>query len=41
VYYLTALTAAEPAPRPVTAPTPRDLDSEACVTMLERLPIPV
>lgn len=41
VYYLTALTNAEPQSKPVMASAPRDLDAEACVTMLERLPIPV
>ena len=41
IYYLTALTTAEPRPRPATVNTPRDLEGEASVTMLERLPIPV
>ena len=41
VYYLTALTAAEPSPRPQEAATVRDIEAEACETMLERLPIPV
>jgi len=41
VYYLTALTTAEPNPRPAATVAPRDLDGEACVSMLERLPIPV
>ena len=41
IYYLTALTTAEPHPRPAAINTPRDLEGEASVTMLERLPIPV
>ena len=41
VYYLTALTTAEPNPRPLAVNAPRDLEAEASVTMLERLPIPV
>jgi len=41
VYYLTALTNAEPQSKPAAAIAPRDLDAEACVTMFERLPIPV
>lgn len=41
IYYLTALTTAEPNPRPMAVNAPRDLEGEASVTMLERLPIPV
>ena len=41
VYYLTALTTAEPNPRPTSVNVTRDLEAEASVTMLERLPIPV
>ena len=41
IYYLTALTTAEPHPRPTAVNAPRDLEGEASVTMLERLPIPV
>ncbi len=41
VYYLTALTAAEPSPRPAAAAEVRPVEVEACESMLERLPIPV
>jgi len=41
VYYLTALSAIEPAPRPTAALAPRDVESEASQAMLERLSIPV
>lgn len=41
VYYLTALTAAEPSPNPTSTEVPHDLEAEASGTMLERLPIPV
>ena len=41
VYYLTALTAAEPSPGPSGVAQVRDVETEACETMLERLPIPV
>lgn len=41
VYYLTALTAAEPSPRPAAAAEIRPVDMDACEAMLERLPIPV
>jgi two-component system phosphate regulon sensor histidine kinase PhoR len=40
VYYLTALSAVEPAQRPGEAARVRDIDAEACEIMLERLPIP-
>lgn len=40
VYYLTALSAAEPDPGPREASRVRDLDGEACELMVERLPIP-
>lgn len=41
VYYLTALTAAEPSPRPAAAAQSRPVEADACEAMLERLPIPV
>lgn len=41
VYYLTALSAVEPAPRPAKLPTARDVEGEASAAMLERLSIPV
>lgn len=41
VYYLTALSAAEPTQRIGETTRVRDVDAEACETMLERLPIPV
>ncbi len=41
VYYLTALSAAEPAAGPKEMASVRDVEGEACETMLERLPIPV
>jgi len=41
VYYLTALTAAEPNPSPASAADLRPVEADACEAMLERLPIPV
>lgn len=41
VYFLTALSAAEPVQKASAAAAPRDLDAEASLGMLERLPIPV
>jgi len=41
VYYLTALSAAEPAPRPSAALSTRSVEEEASEAMLERLSIPV
>jgi two-component system, OmpR family, phosphate regulon sensor histidine kinase PhoR len=41
VYYLTALTAAEPSPRPAAAAASRPAEADAPEAMLERLPIPV
>ena len=40
VYYLTALSAAEPSPAPAQASRVRDVEAEASESMLERLPIP-
>lgn len=41
VYFYTALTTSDPVPKPSLAMAPRDLDAEAGLSMLERLPIPV
>lgn len=41
VYYFTALSATEPAPRPSAALATRDVEGEASEAMLERLSIPV
>jgi len=41
VYYLTALSVAEPVAGPRETARVRDVEGEACETMLERLPIPV
>ncbi|MEQ8406347.1 MAG: ATP-binding protein [Oceanicaulis sp.] len=41
VYFLTAMSAAEPAPRPSAALATRNVEAEASESMLERLSIPV
>jgi two-component system phosphate regulon sensor histidine kinase PhoR len=41
VYYMTALTAAEPSPAPPVAQARRDAGPDTSASMLERLPIPV